>query len=253
MVNWMQALAAHYETLGNRYPNDKLLIVFDIDGTIIDMRPIIAHVLHAYDAEHGTRHFANVVAEGIDVHEDLFDELMAALEVAAPDAARIEPWYREYLWLGETINASHQPFPGVMELIRWFQTQSNTYVALNTGRPEMLREETVESLNALGREYGVEFTSELLWMNGLNPDHFIPHTKAVGIRDFQKRGYRVVAVIDNEPGNIESMVGADDDNEILFMHADTIFKTTLTHTPRTVRGSTYDVTPFLAGQKLAAE
>ncbi|MBL6929061.1 MAG: hypothetical protein ISR44_07790 [Rhodospirillales bacterium] len=242
----MKALAEHYAMLRERHPEDKLLIVFDIDGTIIDMRPIIAHVLQAYDAAHGTRHFAGVDAKDIDIHEDLFDDLMDALGIAAQTAARIEPWYREFLWSDNTINAAHHPFPGVMDVIRWFQAQPNTYVGLNTGRPEIIRDETVKSLNTLGREHGVEFTSDLLWMNGLNPDHFIPHTKAVGIRDFRERGYRIVAVIDNEPGNIESMVTADEDDEILFLHADTIFKTPLCDTPRTVRGNNYDVTPFLA-------
>ncbi len=253
MINWMQALSDHYATLRNRYPNDKLLIVFDIDGTIIDMRHIIAHVLQAYDAEHGTSHFAGLVAEAIDVHENFFDDLMSALGVAGPVSKRIEPWYQESLWSSDTINASHRPFPGVMELIRWFQSQPHTEVALNTGRPEHMREATIQSLNAMAREYGVEFESDLLWMNAEDWEDFIPQTKAVGIRDFRKRGYRIVAVIDNEPGNIESMVSADDDGEILFLHADTIFKTPITDTPRTVRGSDYDVTPFLAGQKHAAE
>ena len=217
------------------------------------MRHIIAHVLGAYDAEHDTGHFDGLQHSDIDVHEDNFDDIMAGLGVAAPDAARIEPWYRKLLWSREVIDSSHRPFPGVMELIRWFQDQPNTQVALNTGRPEHIRTDTVESLNALGREHDVEFASELLWMDARDQDEFIPQTKAIGIRDFRKRGYRVVAVIDSEPGNIECMVAADEDEEILFLHADTIFKTALTDTPRTVRGNEYDITPFLADQIRAAE
>ena len=30
------------------------MIMFDIDGTILDMRYMIVHVLKAYDSEHGT-------------------------------------------------------------------------------------------------------------------------------------------------------------------------------------------------------
>ncbi|MBC8158102.1 MAG: HAD family hydrolase [Alphaproteobacteria bacterium] len=253
MNNWMQALADHYATLRQRYPEDRLLIVFDIDGTIIDMRYIVAHVLRAYDAEHGTGHFDGLVFEDIHIHENFFSELMASLGVAAAAGERIEPWYHENLGASATIDASHKPFPGAMELIRWFQSQPRTYVALNTGRPEHMRDVTIQSLNAVGREYGIEFASDLLWMNADDWEDFVPQTKAVGLREFRKRGYRIVAAIDNEPNNIESMASVDEDQEILFLHADTIYRSPFCETPRTVRGDTYDVTPFLAAGKLAAE
>ena len=45
MNNWMSALAHHYEKTRERYPGEKLLIMFDIDGTIIDTRYMILHGL----------------------------------------------------------------------------------------------------------------------------------------------------------------------------------------------------------------
>ena len=45
MNNWMSALAHHYEKTTERYPGEKLLIMFDIDGTIIDTRYMILHGL----------------------------------------------------------------------------------------------------------------------------------------------------------------------------------------------------------------
>ena len=44
--------------------------------------------------------------------------------------------------------AAHRPYRGVLEVIRWFQLQPATFVGLNTGRPEQLRDETLRSLNA---------------------------------------------------------------------------------------------------------
>ena len=42
-----------------------------------------------------------------------------------------------------------------MGVIRWFQLQPRTRVALNTGRPESMRELTLGSLNALGALFRV--------------------------------------------------------------------------------------------------
>ncbi len=45
MNNWMSSLAHHYEKTRERYPGEKLLIMFDIDGTIVDTRYMILHGL----------------------------------------------------------------------------------------------------------------------------------------------------------------------------------------------------------------
>ncbi len=54
MPNWMKKLARHYEKTRKKYPDDELIILFDIDGTILDMRHMVVHVLKAYDAAHET-------------------------------------------------------------------------------------------------------------------------------------------------------------------------------------------------------
>jgi hypothetical protein len=38
MNDWMRTLADHYTAARRRWPMDELVIVFDIDGTILDMR-----------------------------------------------------------------------------------------------------------------------------------------------------------------------------------------------------------------------
>jgi hypothetical protein len=52
-------------------------------------------------------------------------------------------------------------------------------------------------------------------------------------------GYRIVAVVDNEPAIIRAMGDADETGEILFLHADTVFASGREPTPRTVSGSGY--------------
>ncbi|MCG8605636.1 hypothetical protein MJD09_11640, partial [bacterium] len=63
--NWMAELAAHYEKTKKKYPNDRLMILFDIDGTILDMRYMVYGVLQTYDCEHKTRFFQNLRIDDI--------------------------------------------------------------------------------------------------------------------------------------------------------------------------------------------
>ena len=124
-------------------------------------------------------------------------------------AERAYRWYLEQRWRSEAVLAAHRPYQGVLDVIRWFQIQPDTSVALNTGRPEHLREETLQSLNALGEEYRVEFSSELLHMNRRGWEEGVEATKVAALADFRRAGYRVFAVVDNEPDNIQAMADAD--------------------------------------------
>lgn len=47
--NWMRAPATHYTRSRERHPDERLLILFDIDGTIPDMRHLVQFVLRGYD------------------------------------------------------------------------------------------------------------------------------------------------------------------------------------------------------------
>ena len=80
-------------------------------------------------------------------------------------AGTVLDWYREQPSSPEHVPGTERPYPGVLEVIRWFQLQSSTFVGLNTSRPERLRADTLRSLNALGRDLRVEFDRDLLHMN----------------------------------------------------------------------------------------
>lgn len=56
----------HYEQLRRAYPDDTLAIVFDIDGTILDMRHMVAAALLSFDRTRGTDYFRGLCVE--DVH-----------------------------------------------------------------------------------------------------------------------------------------------------------------------------------------
>lgn len=147
MKNWMKKLASHYENTRRACPKRKLAILFDIDGTILDMRHMILDVLKSYDDINGTCFFDTLKFKDIGVHENQVAKLLKKLMISGYDSKEIMKWYNQYRWSTDAILTSHRPFLGVMEVIRWFQMQPNTFVALNTGRPEALRSATLRSLN----------------------------------------------------------------------------------------------------------
>jgi hypothetical protein len=172
------------------------------------------------------------------------------MALPAPIAERMHEWYLEHRWQPEAVLAAHRPYQGVLDVIRWFQLQPNTSVGLNTGRPEHLRDETLRSLNALGEEYRVEFSPELLHMNPKGWEEGVVDTKVAALDAFRGQGRRVFAVVDNEPDNIRSMAEADEAGEILFLHAHTLYESRRVPTPRTVQGESYDITALLSEQHL---
>jgi hypothetical protein len=251
MKNWMAELAAHYEKTRRLYPQDKLMTLFDIDGTILDMRYMVQYVLQAFDRNQGTRFFQDLRVSDINVHENQVQHLLARLQIPSQQQAEIVTWYLEHRWSSTAILESHRPFRGVLGVIRWFQMQPNTYVGLNSGRPVSIRVDTLRSLNEVGKAYRVAFTDELLSLNPAGWEQEIPEAKVAGVRRFQGAGYRVFAIVDNEPDNLKAIAAIDPQQEILLLHADTIFESKRVRLPRhTARGKEYDLTELIPEKSL---
>jgi hypothetical protein len=251
MKNWMAELASHYEKTRRHYPQDRLMILFDIDGTILDMRCMILYVLQAYDQINGNGFFRNLRISDITVHENNVERLLAQLALQPEKREEIMSWYLEQRWTSTAILESHCAFRGVLEVIRWFQMQPGTYVGLNTGRPEALRTDTLRSLNKLGKDYRVSFTDELLHMNPTGWDQKVKNAKVGGVLHFQREGYRIFAMVDNEPDNLGGVSKIDTQQEILLLHADTIFESKRTKMPhRTLQGRKYDLTELIPEKAL---
>lgn len=250
-AGWMRALADHYGRMVELHPGEPLLVLFDIDGTILDMRHMVRYVLKAYDGTHGTAYFRDLELGAIRTHEDSLEVLLDAHDLPSGTRQSVLRWYLRHRWSADAIRASHRPFAGVMEVVRWFQIQPETFVGLNTGRPEWLRSATLHSLNWLGEEYKVRFASELLKMNPHGWNRQTAEAKAAAVEDFRREGYRVVAMIDNEPENLRAVGEADPGGEILLLHADTIFKTRRSELPGvSVSGRTYELSAVARRERL---
>lgn len=242
-AGWMRALASHYNRARAAHPNDRLIILFDVDGTIVDLRHMMLSLLREYDRVHGANYFREMSLADIDVNENQMDVLLARM-THLPDEARAEvaEWYKSRYWNQDVMFESHRPFAGVMEVMRWFQIQPNTSVGINTARPEYMREDTLHSLNGLGKEFKMRFPSELVFMSPYAWDKDIENCKREGIRYFRDLGYRVVAFVDNEPENLAAVSDMVDTDEIMLLHADTLFESARSRLPRTsISGNSYDI------------
>ncbi len=223
MKNWMKKLIMHHNNMRSLYPDDRLLILFDIDGTIVDMRSMILYVLKSFDEQYETFFFKGLKINDIQVHESNIDQLLAQLHLPKDIREKVMNWCTRYLWSSENIMSSHRPFFGVMAAISWFQKQPNTFVGLNSGRSESLRKETYRSIGALGKAHNVNFQEDLLYMNANGCEHDVCASKAQGIYYFKNKGYRIFAVVDNEHENLTAIAQIDKDREILLLDANTIF------------------------------
>jgi Predicted phosphatases len=258
MSEWMRSLAEHYEEKRNLYPDDRLMILFDIDGAILDTRSMMLYALQSYDTHHQSSFFLNLNIEDITVHETEVREILTYLDVPEMHVEAVVKWYREKFWSNESIIEAYRPFAGVMDVIRWFQLQPGTFIGLNTGRPEQFRNETLVSLNRAGLEFHAVFADDFLYMNSCGWNGDVTTSKVAGVRHFQSLGYHIFAFIDNEPDNLEAVTRIDPSGEILLLHADTIYKSKGESVPKgAVSGSYYDVRPllkkkFIGGQRLYA-
>jgi hypothetical protein len=246
--DWMRALARHHAEARDRYPAKDLAIVFDIDGTILDLRYLAAHALLAYDRARGTDLFHGLVAEDVTVPEGHVGTLLEGLCVPEEHRDDVATFYREHLWDGGGVIAASAPYRGVLSVIRWFQIQPHTRVALNTGRPERMRRITLDSLDTVGDVARVRFDPELLFMRGDGVS--VADAKVAALDEIRDRGVRLVAVIDNEPANLAAMSTAPHHDEVLFLHADTIFESQRTDGLRAVGGTAYDLGGLISEDRL---
>ena len=251
MTNWMKALAHHYERTRERYPRDTLLLMFDIDGTIVDSRYMILHVLNEYDQRNGTKLFQQLEASDIRVSEGRIGLLLQELGIDDARAWHVLDWWNERRWSANVLLEAHRPYSGVMEVMRWFQLQPGVEVAINTGRPESVRQETMRVLNELGKEYKVRFTDDLVHMNSDGWDAGVEQSKVEALRRFRNSGRRVFAFVDNEPSNLVAVSKADPDQEVLLLHANTVFESKGTRLPvHSVKGTVYDLTNLASEEHL---
>jgi hypothetical protein len=226
------------------------LVVFEIDGPIVDQRHLVRRRLFDYDRVHSTDHFRGVEVADCDADAGDLERFFIGRDLAPMVRRDVLEWYREQPSALEQPPGTECPHPGVLEVIRWFQLQSSTFVGLNTSRPERMRADTLRSLNALGRDLRVEFDCDLLHMNESGHQGDVAACKIEGLRAFTRAGYRPVAVVDHEPAVIRAMVEADETGDILFLQTGTTSPSSPLTGPRTAAGRHFDLRALVAKSDL---
>jgi hypothetical protein len=247
MKKWMKRLAEQHRQMRQIHPKDNVMVVFDIDDTVLDLRHMIRHVLHSYDRRHGTRHFQELNHNDIWVSEFAIRRIIDKISAPHHEKSHIVDWFKSHAWSSAVIRDGHKPFPGAMDVIRWLKTQPRTFVGLNTGRPETMRRDTLHCLHNIGKPHHVTFPDNLVFMNPYGWGKKIIESKVEGIQYFEDIGFKIAAFVDNEPENLQAVADYDKSGEILLVHADTVFDSERTHIPpHAVSGNIYDVA-VLAG------
>ena len=249
-VSWMKRLAQRYQAARKDHPDKPLLLACDIDGTIIDMRHVVLSVLQSYDRAHGTAYFVRLVLSDITVHENKVEHLLNELPVPVPERAKIMKWYFDHRWQEDTVVNVHEAYRGAFPMIRWFQLQRHTDVALVTGRPEALRDVTLRSLNKLGEPHRVCFSDELLLMNPERWEQRVPEAKLEALDELRSRGHHVFAMIDNEPVILDALSQPQAQSDLLLLHADTIYESQASYrTPTMVSGDDYELAELVPSEE----
>ena len=246
----MLALARHLAHARSAYPTDRLLVVFEIDGLIVDHRHMVRRRLLDYDRMHRTDHFRGVEVADVDADPGNLERFLIRRGFAAMVRRDVLDWYPEQPPSPEQVPGTERPYPGVLEVIRWFQLQNSTFVGLNTSRPERKRTDTLRSLNALGRDLRVEFDRSLLHMNESGDQGDVIASKIEGLHAFTRAGYRPVAVVDHDPAVIRAMVEADETGDILFLHTRTRSPSPRLTGPRIAAGRHFDLSALVGEDDL---
>ncbi len=220
-----------------------------IDGTVIDTRHTQLYLLRQFDLicaeQYGGALFVDKAIEDIVCYERFMPDLLAYWGVADSVIKDFMGFYQLHRWREEVLMESEWPYPGVIELVELLAGQQ-AVVALNTGRCESMRAGTLGSLRRFSPN---AFSCEWLKMNGHGWVN-VHKAKRQALVDIEYQGAKVVAMIDNEPSNLNIL--SDYGEDLLLLHADTIYGHSEPLHSRCVSGSEYDLSVIEQWQEVVA-
>lgn len=244
---WMQTITEHFQAMRRKHPDEKFMIIFDLENVILDVRYLIHHLLTDYDRINGTSYFNTLVVSDIHTQDKELHDLLFRYNVEPGRISQVVEWYQCQKWSSTVPGNAYHTFSGSMEVIRWFQIQPDVAVGLSVEEPVDSREAVLRVLNAIGKPHRVQFSDELLYLlayDGIQSTH----NKGINsIRYFESRGYQVIAVINSDPDELETLFQlADEREDLLLVHADLGSQPNPKPLPgKILRGSTYDVTDLI--------
>jgi len=219
MRDWTRVLLNHHERSLTRFRGQRLLVLFDVDDTFLDMRLAVASLLRAYDAAHGSAHFAALDAGTLDPFGRGVEALLEQCRVPADEQPQVLAWYQHKRRCGDIARLAHAPFKGLLALAAWLHRQPGTAVGINSARPEFLRQDTLRCLNELAAGNELRFVDELAWFTPHGWRDDVGASKLAAIAKAERRGERVIAMIDSNPAVLAALAEADYGDDMLLVHS----------------------------------
>ena len=221
MRDWTRVLVNHHDDSLRRFPDDRLLVLFDVDDTFIDVRLAVASLLHAYDTAHGSAHFRRLTPAMLDPFGRGIESVLEQFDVPAGEQPRVLAWYQRHRCSGDVARVAHAPYRGLLALAAWLHGQPRTAVGINSARPEFLRQDTLRCLNALAADSALHFADELAWFTPQGWRDDVGASKLAAIGQAERRGERVIAMIDSNLDVLAALAECDyGDDRLLVPSAD---------------------------------
>ncbi len=212
-------LVAHTERMRRDHPEDELLVLFDVDGTLLDLRIGLLDLLTGHDRSRGTELFQGLELSDLEPDEAGLRRLFDRLDIPHADRDELLMRFERLSWSPRAVLGAHQPFAGMLEVLRWFKHQPHVHVAANTSRGEDRREETEQALATLGAHYGVRLSADFLHLASPEPGEATAAAKVRGVEHFRRQGFRVVAVVDDNVHQLQAIGEALADPGLKLVHA----------------------------------
>ncbi|MFZ5491129.1 MAG: hypothetical protein ACOY6E_01330 [Pseudomonadota bacterium] len=219
MRDWTRVLLNHHERSLARFRGQRLLVLFDVDDTFLDMRLAVASLLRAYDDAHGSAHFTALDPGMLDPFGRGVEALLEQFDVPASEQPQVLAWYQQQRRSGDIARLAHAPFEGLLALAGWLHRQAGTAVGINSARPEFLRQDTLRCLNTLAAGTDLHFVDELAWFTPHGWRDDVGASKLAAIAQAERRGERVIAMIDSNPAVLAALAAADYGDDVLLVHS----------------------------------
>lgn len=219
MRDWICVLLNHHERSLLRFQDQRLLVLFDVDDTFLDMRLALTNLLRAYDAAHASAHFGALDPRTLDPFGRGIEAILEHCRVPADEQPRVLAWYQHKRRCGQIAHLAHAPYRGLLALAAWLHEQPRTAVGINSARPEFLRQDTLRCLNALASGSGLRFVDELAWFTPHGWQDDVGASKLAAIAQAERRGDRVIAMIDSNPALLAAIAAADIGDDRLLLHS----------------------------------
>lgn len=159
---------------------EKLTLVFDLDGTLVDTAPDLTGAMNAVLAAHGRppvppAEVRHMVGRGA---RKLIERGFEATGEAAEDAA-IDGYFQEFLaYYAEHIADASLPFPGAREVLTSFKAEGHL-LGICTNKPEGLSRTLLEVLQ-LAPLFGAVLGADTLAVRKPDPVHLLETIARLG-------------------------------------------------------------------------